>query len=1099
MKRVLELFDGGIMRFFFILSVLIIVILCNLSSLADADTCYGSTGGDGNTYLEVTVTAGGNPVEDIYLYLQPKTYTGGDAYETPCSNSSGKGYFKLETNPSKNCFSSYTDYKGVTRSYCSPRSAHCYQYCYGSSLFDSWYSSKTLATENYFIEARPPYGSSIADRYGTCRISDINLDFNSSQSVSCEVTEKSELLRVKVLDDNDKPITSSLNIYLGSTSSYLTKEVVASTTDFYVIPDERLTISAGCKDSQNCKYRCVSNKVTSVSAAEGTKTITLKAKESNATITGQITGSDGSVLQEAYVSMYTEWSGETSDNESCYAYGYAQTDSNGSYSLSMPAGTYNVSANPKWVDGGYPYAGKNLSATLASSETATKNFVLVKKDKSITATVKDDKGNLLQNAYVSAYSYDKEDTFSAWSQSNAQGVAQIAVLDGKHNVFASYWSAETNDSSRTMGHCPTEGAQAVTAPADISFTFPVLDHTMNIMFVDESNNLINDISGGVSIRPAETKGWCSDWASIENGNTRKLVGANATWHVQGWVYGGTSYVPKELSVECTAGASGSSSTGKIPMVAMNKTLKGNFVDGDGNILDLSDQGYLYVSVNRGPIWQTATVTDTGYSAAVSTGLWSVNPWSGWNNEYVSRAVTTLISIKESDTVVQQDLMYLATGKIEVTLEPAQKWAWMEATVFRADEFGKKDEERRYYYNNGCSTNSEGKCTITVASKRREKGGLKYYVNLHRPMDAILEDGRVSNGEFEVLTYAGETVTANVTTRTLDADINVNILVAADAVTNVSKGVARINPIKNSSATTEEDLKNDAFVSCFSDLGGATEATSSDGVAMIKATSGDIWHCFAVNELGQKIYISEEGEITVNAGTNEMNLKLNYVTDISENYSATWDASVANTIKLANGYTEIYPALSLAESGMVTCSVQETARLPYLAAKRPAAITGFDSVCNDENGNEIKTMRSNFTLCMPLNTNQLEKLDLTADDIQFTYYDPSSGTYVTVNDAAIDSTTGIACAQLDHKTEFALIGNGNLTGVDGDSEDAAGEAERTGETGSGALGGSGCGCRVGATSQTPQTAYFFVFAIAVLILMRRQWKRVTVRPRNKDDH
>ena len=176
------------------------------------------------------------------------------------------------------------------------------------------------------------------------------------------------------------------------------------------------------------------------------------------------------------------------------------------------------------------------------------------------------------------------------------------------------------------------------------------------------------------------------------------------------------------------------------------------------------------------------------------------------------------------------------------------------------------------------------------------------------MDAILEDGRVSNGEFEVLTYAGETVTANVTTRTLDADINVNILVAADAVTNVSKGVARINPIKNSSATTEEDLKNDAFVSCFSDLGGATEATSSDGVAMIKATSGDIWHCFAVNELGQKIYISEEGEITVNAGTNEMNLKLNYVTDISENYSATWDASVANTIKLANGYTEIYPAI-----------------------------------------------------------------------------------------------------------------------------------------------------------------------------------------------
>lgn len=88
--------------------------------------------------------------------------------------------------------------------------------------------------------------------------------------------------------------------------------------------------------------------------------------------------------------------------------------------------------------------------------------------------------------------------------------------------------------------------------------------------------------------------------------------------------------------------------------------------------------------------------------------------------------------------------------------------------------------------------------------------------------------------------------------------------------------------------------------------------------------------------------------------------------------------------------------------------------------------------------------------------------------------------------------GAMCCQVPHFTEFTLVGNGNIAGVDGDTEDAEEEAERTGETPTGptetaADAAGACGCRIDAVGRF-QLLDLMLWLLALVPAVVIRWRK-----------
>ena len=177
-------------------------------------------------------------------------------------------------------------------------------------------------------------------------------------------------------------------------------------------------------------------------------------------------------------------------------------------------------------------------------------------------------------------------------------------------------------------------------------------------------------------------------------------------------------------------------------------------------------------------------------------------------------------------------------------------------------------------------------------------------------------------------------------------------------------------------------------------------------------------------------------------------------------------------------------------------------LPYQAGKRPTCFYGYDISCTDANGSAITQFNADVTICMPLCDAQLTNLGLASTDLSLTYRDTSTDSYITLTSVTIDDTNNLVCGKTNHLTEFVIVGNGNLTGVDGDTEDATEEAERTGEEPTGEEGvtssaSGGCGCRMDGADEN-NAGYFAILIIAVgfVAAWRGYRKLLTVKMRIK---
>ncbi|MBI4126025.1 MAG: carboxypeptidase regulatory-like domain-containing protein [Deltaproteobacteria bacterium] len=1029
-------------------------------------TCWSSTGGNGNAWLEVTVSAGGSPVQDVNVSLQPVSWSSGSSsvYESACTDSNGVARFRTVQSQSSDCYSTY--YYGTYANY---RAAHCYEYYIEN---ESSYSAYSLDLTDYKVVAYPPYNSTIAERYGNGNSDEFDIDFDGSLSQSIVLPEKDIIVRVRVTDDAGSAVTSGLTMYV-SGPNYTSKEIASSFTDVYVVSGTHY-IGAWCTNYQSCSYGCISYRTITADEDDAIVEVNLTAKRNSATISGVVSGSDGALLENASVSL-GNYDGSSSA-DSCYAWGYDQADSSGYYSISIPPGNYTTWTYPPYTGGSTSYASSSESVTLAADTATTKNFTLQSKDSSLSFTAVDNGGNAVANAWCNAWTYSDGNNDWGYCQTGSAGTCSISALSGlRYNTSCSYWDS-TNWMNQTISNFSNEGMQTIEAPGSASFTFALWDHTVNFCLVDENGNGLSDIHGGGSIRPASSDDddyWYGTWISFDGGScTSRRLASSTTYEIEPYIWGNLSYDPLEATTDFTSGESGGSTAVNITMIPIDATVTGSYIDDEGNALDL-DTTYISVHARKGSIWRQCEASASSYTCRLSAGRWCFGYWhSGSGYASLSPGSSSSCLDITAGGTQASDLTFLRTASINVTVQDNQgsavRWVWIEASAFSAAD-RTSDADRRRYDSNGCSTNNDGQCTITVGAAT---AGTTYYLKAYRPWSEMNEQNLTLPEEISVsVTPGGSVDAATLLFRRFDGELAISVVSAEAASLNISKGIPLPHPVINAQESLAESIVGEVWISAYSELGGYSEVTTDgEGHATLKCVSGDVWNVFGVNLIGSNLYLSEAAEVTCvpveTEGATAVNITMNLAGTVPESLTQTWDAGVANTLTLTDNFSLQCPALALGDSGEeVTCTVQPDPFLPYQSGNRPTAQHGYDITCNDAEGAAITSLNGNCDLCLPINTTQLANLGIEAEDQDLCYRDTATDAYLCLTGCTIDTTRGTMCCQTNHFTEFTLVGNGNLSGVDGDTEDAAEEAERTGETMTGEVGASSaagsCGCRIDA--------------------------------------
>jgi hypothetical protein len=195
-------------------------------------------------------------------------------------------------------------------------------------------------------------------------------------------------------------------------------------------------------------YQSASNQNVSVSSASNTVSSLVLTATSTGSVSGIVTNTAGAAIVGAVVS----YSGSSTT---------ATTNSAGSYTLTVPPGTYSVTAS---ASGFLVFTQRNV--TVASNSTTTVNFALTQSG-TISGTVTSSTGAAIANATVS-YSGG-----SATANTNASGGYTLNVAPGTYSVTASavgYQSSTQSNVTVTIGTTTTATFSLVQLIGTISGT-----------------------------------------------------------------------------------------------------------------------------------------------------------------------------------------------------------------------------------------------------------------------------------------------------------------------------------------------------------------------------------------------------------------------------------------------------------------------------------------------------------------------------------------------------------------------------------------------------------------------------------------------------
>lgn len=987
-------------------------------------------------------------------------------------------------------------------------------YCSGQSY--PWtYSRATKVGSGNTYDVKVTEGSYYCSSYCTtwpCKYSGYphtNVTVGSADSaVAAELsyTVKDKKVRVSVYAGSTQ-ITSNMNVYCyqqGGNGDYAYASSASGGVYEMDMGTGTYRCSAYCNYWGTCKGAGYPEAMVTLEDSDTEPVaVTLTFLESNATLRGVVTGGGtvwvsangydiastdgGPATLSKVIKAATVTGGKASTTQ---VWASSQVESGGSFELMLPAGSYMLSFWPS----DRRYGSLKQEVTLTANETTVLSFALEKKDAEINGTVTDANGNGVKS-WINGYSHSG-DYF--WTETDSSGNYTVYAMAGHtYNVTASpnTWSNTKHD------YCSytREGMQAVTATDDaaqkVNFTIPTCDCTMTVNAVNDDGDIESGVYASVDARPSsyESGEWYYGiWGWISGGTGQLKVEEDRAYKIKMWLYNNEYVYDGEEEATCADGAAAVDlNLSKL----IDNAVSGGFVDGDGNAITPSDiNSYLYVHASKkdGHSHRSCELTAEGYQCDLSEGTWILGYYVGSGSVYQSSNNTSNeveISSKGGHT---QDLTFLKTGIIQATVldldESAMPNVWVECNPFSSSQEGANDYQ--YYYGSAwCKTNGSGQCSMNVGAppasesdkakdkdeKNKDKkkaikadkdessdDGIAYYCNAHRAFSYY-----VMSDEQEVL--ATEGATTDVTLRfkqpdgafaisVVEGDVAASALSTGKALTTRNEEVPLIKQVLN--ATEASSPVVNAKVYCFSPSGGNTESmTDESGTSTNVCTTEDAWFCVAHNIVSNAYYLSEAVEVSCSAEGTPLTLTVDHVTNVPEGVSQTVTNAAEQSImiELSDGASFFFPKGALGGADEMVTARVDPVITPFTNNKMPTSFYGYRVAAEDSNGVAITQLNAEATFTLPLNGEQLANLGLTEADVSCSYSD--EGGYMQIPTCTV--VTNSVSIKVDHLTDFVVVGNGYLGGIQGEDGGAVGKEDATGGSddsgsGSGASGGGGGG-------------------------------------------
>lgn len=932
----------------------------------------------------------------------------------------------------------------------------------------------------------------------------VNVSVGSSVTeVDAELTYtvKDKKIRVSIYAGANL-LTSNMNVYCyqqGGNGDYAYASISSTGVTELDMGTGTYRCSAYCNYWGTCKGAGYPEALVTLEESDTDPVdVTLTFLESNATLRGTVTGGGDTIWVSAngydiasedggaatltkIIKAATVTGGKANTTQ---VWASTKVSNGGTFELLLPAGSYMVSLWPSDTR----YGSLKQEVTLTADATTIHSFTLSKKDAEITGTVTDANGNGVK-AYIYGHSYAGD---GFWDETDSDGNYSVYAIGGNtYNVTASpnTWYETKHD------YCSytREGMQAVTAndgeAQRVDFTIPTCDCTVTVNAINEDGDIASEIYASIDARPTsyDSGEWYYGiWGWLSGGSGQIRVEEDRTYKISMWLHHNDYSYDGDEEVTCSDGAS---SVDLTLFKLIEDAVSGGFVDADGNTIsydDISSYLYVYASKKDGRSHRNCDLTGEGYKCDLSEGTWIVG-YSVWGGPYASSNNTANeveVSSKGGQT---HNLTFLRTGSIVAKVldldESAMSNVWVECNPFSAAQEGANDYQ--YYYGSSwCRTDGSGQCTMNVGAppesesdedKDKDKkeatkaakddasdDGIAYYCNAHRAFSYhVMSDEQevmVTEGNSSEVTLRFEEPNGTIAVTVVEGDMAASALSKGKSLTTRDSEVPLVKQVLNASEASSPIAS--AKVYCFSPSGGNTEATTdASGNATNVCTTEDGWFCVAHNIVSNAYYLSEATEVSCSEEGTPLTLTLDHVTNVPESVSQTVTDAAEQSImiELSDGASFFFPKGALGEADeMATVSVAAVIT-PFTNNKIPVSYYGYRVSAQDANGMAITQLNAEATFTLPLNLAQLDNLGLSEADIACAFVAEEEDAYTNTP----CTIAGKVSFTVDHLTDFVIVGNGYLGGIQGEDGGAVGKEDATGGDDGGSTGGNrgrgGGGC------------------------------------------
>jgi peptidoglycan hydrolase-like protein with peptidoglycan-binding domain len=123
-----------------------------------------------------------------------------------------------------------------------------------------------------------------------------------------------------------------------------------------------------------------------------------------------------------------------------------------------------------------------------------------------------------------------------------------------------------------------------------------------------------------------------------------------------------------------------------------------------------------------------------------------------------------------------------------------------------------------------------------------------------------------------------------------------------------------------------------------------------------------------------------------------------------------------------------PENAAAVSGSVNVQMNSTVEAPSQAATKVVS-TVWDITVSDQSGNKVEKFTKDAEIVLPYDEDDLKDQGVTEDTIVPSFFDESTGTWVTITNYTVDKVKNVVIARVDHLTRFAIVAAADVTPPD----------------------------------------------------------------------